>query len=60
MSNVTPATASLRMELSCEGFFNIPPKQVEIEAVPETGRIYFLHKGLIVAVAHPAKENRPT
>lgn len=41
----------LRMEVVDPRFFSIPLKRVEIEAVPATGRTYFIFRGKIVAVA---------
>lgn len=47
-------TPALRLEVTSPGFFAIPLKKVQLEDVPETGRVYFLHKGQIIAVARPA------
>lgn len=41
---------ALKIEVQTKDFFRLPPKRVEIEEVPETGRIYFIHAGRIVAV----------
>lgn len=41
---------AVRIILQCPGFFFIPLKQIEIESSPVTGRVYFLHRGRIVAV----------
>lgn len=40
----------LKIEMAVPNFFSIPLKKVEIEAVPETGRTYFIFQGRIVAV----------
>jgi hypothetical protein len=45
------AEPGLRIIFSSPGFFAIPLKKVDIEAVPATGRTYFLFKDRIVAVA---------
>lgn len=42
---------ALKIELAVANFFAIPLKKVEVETVPETGRVYFVHDGRIVAVA---------
>lgn len=42
---------SLKIELAVPNFFAIPLKKIEIEAVPETGRTYFIFQDRIVAVA---------
>ncbi len=49
--------AKLRIEATAPDFFAIPLKQVAIEAMPETGRTYFIHKGRIVAVAKRGDRN---
>lgn len=45
--------SAMRIEVQSKDFFRLPPKKVEIEEVPETGRIYFIHAGRIVAVGKP-------
>lgn len=42
---------ALKIELAVPNFFAIPLKRVEVETVPETGRVYFIFHGKIVAVA---------
>ena len=42
---------ALKIERAVNNFFSIPTREIEIEAVPATGRTYFIHKGKIVAVA---------
>lgn len=42
---------ALRIEVATADFFRLPPKKVEIEETPETGRTYFIFRGIIVAVA---------
>ncbi len=48
---------ALRIELAVANFFAIPLKAVEIEAVPATGRVYYVYGGRIVAVAVRSGEN---
>jgi len=45
------AAPRLRIEVAVPNFFSIPTKQMEIDARPELGRTYFIHRGAIVAVA---------
>jgi len=40
---------AVRIEFASPGFFAIPLKKVEVEDTG-TGRVYFVHKGRIVAV----------
>lgn len=42
--------SAVRIEIQTPDFFRLPPKKVEVEEVPETGRTYFIHSGRIVAV----------
>ncbi len=42
---------ALKIELAVANFFAIPLKKIEVETVPEAGRVYFIFHGKIVAVA---------
>ena len=42
---------AVKIEFATKDFFFIPMKKVEIETVPETGRVYFIFQDRIVAVA---------
>lgn len=42
---------TLKIEFSAPNFFALPLRSVTIEAPPNSGRTYFIHKNQIVAVA---------
>jgi hypothetical protein len=45
------STASVKIEFTADNFFFLPVRQMSMESDPFTGRIYFIHKNRIVAVA---------
>lgn len=47
---------TLKIEFATPGFFAIPLKQVRIESYPGAGRVYFVHRDEIVAVARPVPD----
>lgn len=47
--------STLRIEIQTKDFFRLPPKKIEVEDTPETGRTYFIHAGRIVAVARSSE-----
>lgn len=51
-----PDMTSVKLELAAREFFSAPPRKIVIEEIPETGRVYFLFDGRIVAVAKPDKQ----
>lgn len=48
----------LRFVLTLDGFFDIPPKQLQIEVGRVSGLTYFTHRGRVVAIAEPARRDR--
>lgn len=45
----------LRFVLTLPGFFEIPPKQLQLEVGAVSGLTYFTHRGVVVAIAQPSK-----
>jgi hypothetical protein len=47
----------LKIEVAIPNFFFLPTRKMETESVPETGRVYFIADGRIVAVAKRGEQD---
>lgn len=47
-----------RLEFAAPEFFKADPRKLKVDETPEIGRIHYLLKGRVVAVAVPEKDAR--